>query len=145
MSNIELDFPFSQHDSLSAYEAQLTSELERITNRALAQWARNADSAFEKALALALKQATKAAYDELTSNLSNAASGGGNGASHAKLHNALSDLIVSQVNHILFKTRTTTIIQETQRSQNAAQNYRLSRTQQQADAAKNTANGQRNL
>ena len=47
----QFTFDFSANNAeLSAFESQLASELESITNRALSQWVAASDSAFQSAL-----------------------------------------------------------------------------------------------
>lgn len=146
MNESNLSLPSIDHSKLTAYEAQLASELRRVSQRALQQWQRDADSAFEQALAIAVEQASAALYEELSASLSGAVSGTASGGfSQARLSSAITDLVSRQVSQLLGRTRTTTATRETDRSRQTEDEFRRSRSQIQADSARSAAAGQRNL
>ncbi len=138
-------FNFSANNAeLSAFESQLASELESITNRALNQWIAASDSAFESALRSLIAEASETVYRELLNTVVNNGVSG-DGGSGADFQQAITDLIVAKINDIISPTKTTVTSRETERSQRAEASFRLSRSQTQAQVARDAVAGQRNL
>ena len=141
----QFTFDFSANNAeLSAFESQLASELESITNRALSQWFAASDSAFQSALRNLIAEASEAVYQELLNSVINNGVSGGSGSS-ADFQQAITDLIVAKINDIVSPTKTTVTSRETDRSQAAESAFRLSRSQTQAQTAREAVAGQRNL
>jgi hypothetical protein len=130
---------------LGALEAQLARELDTIANRAIAQWISRSDSAFEAALRTLIVEASDAVYQELLSSVLQTGVSGGSGGSSGDFQQAITDLIVAKINDIISPTKPTVTTRETERSQNAEASFRLSRSQAQAQAARDAMAGQRNL
>lgn len=137
----DFTFSISNDGDLSAYEAQLMRDLNRITRRAINQWSKESDNVFKQALSVALEQASKAAYEELLGGIGNSAKGG----SSSRLNDAISNLVAAQVSNLLFKSTTRTTVSETDASRNAEAAFRLSRAQRNAGQTSTSLKGQRNL
>lgn len=144
----------SQAQYLETYRKALEGELTRFSNRAIDRWLKDTDKAFRDALKLAIDQVTQEAASELARALGDSASSGSFGSSFlssnggsgtSQLSNTIANVVVALVNDAFSNEKTTVTSRETERSQQAVDAFRQSRSQQQAAAAKEAVSGQRNL
>jgi len=137
----------TQKTASDAYRRELEKRLERVAEAALEKWLHEAETAVERTLSAALAQALSSAGTQSVGIGDSGAeeesflSAFGSSRSSASLVNALSQLLTARLNRKEIRTSST----ETTRSQTANAAFRESQSQQQANAAKMAARGQRNL
>lgn len=134
--------------SFDQLQKQLEASLEQSTARALQKLATDSQSYADKAIAKALNTAMQQLATQLAQQAvtSVAASDTSADSGLQSLGGALSKLVRIGVNELFEREKQVRVTgSETERSKQTESNYRLSRSQQQADALKATEKGQRNM